>query len=191
MPAQIERWTPDRVRALIDESRAWPRYELIDGELLVTPAPRPVHQVAVVALIRLLADYVERIGMDVEVFASPADLELRAGTIVQPDVFVAPLAHGQSLPDWTPIRSLLLAVEILSPASARYDRTVKRHFFVDTADVTEYWVVDLDARLIERWRHAESRPALVDGTLEWRPLDASEPLLIDLPAFFARVHREQ
>jgi hypothetical protein len=39
MFAPAQPWTAHRVRALIDESRPWPRYELIDGELLVTPAP--------------------------------------------------------------------------------------------------------------------------------------------------------
>lgn len=44
MPAASRRWTVEEVRAMQDEERAWPRYELIDGELLVTPAPRRLHQ---------------------------------------------------------------------------------------------------------------------------------------------------
>src|ERR1700730_17091006 len=59
MPASARRWTADEVRALSDESRPGPRYELIDGELLVTPSPRPVHQIAALELARRLVDYVE------------------------------------------------------------------------------------------------------------------------------------
>ena len=54
MPAIRRRWTTAEVRSLMDESRAWPRYELIGGELLVTPAPRGTHQLVVVELVVLL-----------------------------------------------------------------------------------------------------------------------------------------
>lgn len=47
MPAIRRRWTTVEVRSLMGESRAWPRYELIGGELLVTPAPRGAHQLVV------------------------------------------------------------------------------------------------------------------------------------------------
>lgn len=94
MPAYCRRWTTAEVRELSDESRHWPRYERIDGELLVTPAPRPVHQIAVGTLFRIIADYVdgERVGLTL---ASPADLELEAGSVTQPDIFVVPSAHAR------------------------------------------------------------------------------------------------
>ena len=76
MPARsARRWSTSDVRALMDETRPWPRLELIGGELIVTPAPGGVHQVAVVESTRILADYCdrERVGI---VLDSPADLEL-------------------------------------------------------------------------------------------------------------------
>jgi Uma2 family endonuclease len=189
MPAPTQRWTADQVRALIDESRHWPRYELIDGELLVTPAPRLEHQEAVGLLLQSLYAYVraQRIG---HAFASPADIELGPGIIVQPDVFVVPLVEGRRPNAWPEIGSLLLAVEVLSPGSARYDRVTKRRFYA-RAGVPEYWVVDLDARIIERWRAGDERPEPLDERLVWHPEGASESFTLDLPSFFAEVHDER
>ena len=51
----------------------------------------------------------------------------------------------------------------------------------------EYWVVDVDARLVERWRPDDQRPELLTETIEWRPDPARPPLVIDLAAYFAEV----
>jgi Uma2 family endonuclease len=189
MPASARRWTADEVRALTDESRPGPRYELIDGELLVTPTPRPVHQIASLELARKLADYVEAEGLGLTLM-SPADLELHAGTIVQPDVFVVPAADSTPLFDWRQVRALLLAVEIISPSIARQDRETKRAFF-QRAGVPEYWVVDLDARRVERWWPGDEQPEIVREWLEWRPLASRPPFHLDLKVFFRRVVGEK
>ena len=83
MLSERRRWTVAQVRAMQEESRAWPRYELIDGELIVTPAPTIDHYRAVMWLFRALDRYLtrERVG---EAMLSPADLTLRRGTISQP-----------------------------------------------------------------------------------------------------------
>ena len=59
MPATARRWTVDEVREMQDEERPWPRYELIEGELLVTPSPVRAHQRAVAKLLLLLGPYVD------------------------------------------------------------------------------------------------------------------------------------
>src|SRR5687767_14355304 len=124
MPATRRHWTTADVRALMDESRHWPRFELIDGELLVTPAPGVIHQVAVSELLRLIAEYVEGEHLGITL-TSPADVELRPGTITQPDVFVVPTRATPSPPDviprWTDVTALLLAVEVISPSSVQTD----------------------------------------------------------------------
>lgn len=174
MPAIRRRWTTTEVRSLIDESRAWPRYELIGAELLVTPAPRGPHQLVVVEFVVLL-------------YESPADLELRPGTITQPDVFVIPASTrpaGDQL-DWSDVKSLLLAVEVLSPSSVRTDRVEKRDFYMD-ANVAEYWVVDVDARIVECWTPARETPLIARDQVTWAPAGA-EPLVIGLTALFDRV----
>lgn len=186
MPATRERWTAAAVRALPDDGN---RYELIDGELLVTPAPRSAHQRAVAELLFRLRQYLdhERVG---EVLTSPADIELEPDTIVQPDVFVVPHSDEKPAPEWSDISALLLACEVLSPGTARYDRVTKRRFF-SRARVGEYWVVDLDAELVERSRPPDERVDVISDTLIWHPSGAGTPLTIDLAAFFRRIRGER
>jgi Uma2 family endonuclease len=50
--------------------------------------------------------------------------------------------------------------------------------------VPEYWIVDVDARLVERWRPEDERPEILAEQLEWRPDPALLPLVIDLPSYF-------
>jgi Uma2 family endonuclease len=189
MPASSKRrWTTSDVRALMDESRPWPRYELISGELVVTPAPGFRHQIVVLELARILADYCDRERVGV-VVTSPSDLELVAGTITQPDIFVVPfdvLPDDDSVPTWSVVTSLRLAVEVISPSSVRIDRVEKRELYLE-APVAEYWVVDVDARMIERWFKDRETPTVARDELTWRPGGATNPLRIDLPAFFAKV----
>lgn len=182
MPQVTHAWTPDEVRALPNDGR---RYEVVSGELLVTPAPSFQHQDAVFRLTRLLSDYTERTGVGYALL-SPADIEPEDGALVQPDVFVGPLAAGRRPRSWADFSRLLLAVEVVSPSSARADRTVKRLLF-QRAGVPEYWIVDLDSALVERWRPGDDRPEVLSARLTWHPEGATAPLEIDLPAFFAQV----
>ena len=103
---------------------------------------------------------------------------------MQPDVFVVPLGAAGPPRSWRDIARLLLAVEVLSPSTARYDRIVKRGKY-QRAGVSEYWVVDLDARLVERWRPGDERPEILTDSIVWQPDGAAEPLTLDLPALFA------
>lgn len=179
-------WTTAAVRELTQEDRPWPRYELLDGELLVTPAPRGPHQTAAWEICRLLDDYVSSRRLGVTLM-SPADIELRKGTIMQPDVFVAPrgISPAGRVPEWSDITALLLAVEVLSPSTLRNDRVVKRDFYLAN-NVAEYWVVDVDARVIERWRPTQETPDLRREILEWSPR-SGDPLVIDVAALFSRI----
>ena len=160
------------------------RYEVIDGELFVSPAPAWRHQDAVFHLHRILADYLQhhRIGYP---FEAPADVVFSPTRGVQPDVFVVPLVNGHRPRHFDEVRRLLLAVEVLSPSTARADRVAKRSLFRDEG-VAEYWIVDLDARTIERSTPADSRPEMLSERLEWHPEGATEPLVIDLADYFAK-----
>lgn len=184
MPALDHRyWTAADVRDLPDDGNL---YECIDGDLLVTPAPRGRHQLAVRELFRALDAYVRWVGVG-ELLWSPADVELEPGSLVQPDLFVTRLHVGVAkFRDWTDIASLELAIEVLSPSTSRVDRGIKRKFY-QRAAVSEYWIVDLDARTIERWRPQDEQPDVVRESLRWQPDGAAEPLALDLAAFFATV----
>jgi Uma2 family endonuclease len=187
MPAETtRRWTAREVRELIDGAPlATPRYELVDGELLVTPGPGLFHQRAVVELVLALGAYlrVEPVG---HVITSPSDVELEPEFIPQPDIFVVPMAEWRRVVgDGPPIRELLLCVEILSPSSSRHDRVRKRPLY--QRHVPDYWIVDLDARLFERWAPGDDRPELVTERLVWHPRDATTSFTLDVPAFFSAI----
>jgi Uma2 family endonuclease len=183
MPQTADRWTADMVRALPDDGK---RYEVVDGELLVTPAPSAPHQRAVGGIHGRLWTYLRGKAWG-EVMSSPADISFSEDRLVQPDVFVAPLASGgRKARHWSEIRGLLLAVEVLSPSAARADRQVKRRLYQEER-VGEYWIIDLDARVVERWRPGEDRPEIVADTLTWRPDPTATPFELDLPAFFDEI----
>jgi len=183
MPALSPRtWTREEVLALPDDGN---RYELVDGELLVSGTPRPLHQVAVLALRDVLNPYVRahRLGM---LMALPADLDLSSGQVVQPDLWVAAVPAGTRIRKWEEVGIPMLAVEILSPSTARFDRVTKRMRY-QRSGVATYWIVDLDARVVEVWTPGAERPAIAVTTLTWQPDTSVAALEIDLPALFAAI----
>ncbi len=180
MPAvSPRRWTADDVRALPDEPGK--RFECVDGELLVSPSPRLPHQSMVGSIWRALEDYVraERIGAG---FVAPSDLELDRFTLVQPDVFVLPLVEGRRPRTEEELGFPLLFVEVLSPSTARYDRVVKRGRYQRYG--VEYWIVDLDARLVERWTPGADRPEILTEAITWLPSGAGSPMTLELAPLF-------
>jgi Uma2 family endonuclease len=133
------------------------RYELHDGELLVTAAPGLPHQRLVGDLFMLLRQHVQAHALG-EVFVSPVDCILSDTTVVQPDVVY--LAAAQS--SFASARGIegapTLAVEIASPSTARIDRGAKLQLYARHG-MTYYWIVDPDARSIEAY-------VLSDGVLQ-------------------------
>jgi len=190
MPAEkTRRWTAREVRDLIAaQPLHTPRYELVDGELMVTPSPAPPHQIASRLLVVALAMYLEREPV-ADVLYSPSDVELEPEDLRQPDVFVVSRAELERVVrDGNPVRELLLAIEVLSPSSGRHDRVKKRRGY--QRHVPEYWIVDLESRLVERWRPGDDRPEILTESIMWRAPAAIDTLTIPLPAFFARAFAE-
>lgn len=173
--------TIEELLALPDEGL---RHELLEGVHVVTPAPRPDHELAFMELAGLLrAALFTR--QDVALFGSRSDLTLGPRTLVQPDLFVVRKEPGKRFTHWSDLGVPVLAVEILSPTTAPYDRLTKRLIY-QKAGVGEYWVVDLDSRLVERWTPVDERPEIIHGVVRWT-LPGGATGEIDLPAFFGRV----
>lgn len=191
MPAREKQsWTAREVRDLIAAAPlATPRYELVDGELLVTPSPAPPHQLAVRHILFELALYLREQPV-AEVLTSPSDIEVEPDQVTQPDIFVlSNLELDRVVRDGFPAYELLVAIEVISPSSARYDRVTKRALY--HRRVAEYWIVDVDARVIERWRRGHDHPEILTTRLDWTPEGATRPFTLDLPSLFASAWRER
>lgn len=154
------------------------RYEVIAGELVVTPAPGLRHQQIATRLTALLYAYVSqhRLG---QVIAGPFDVLFAEGDYLEPDLIFMAADRLHLLSDRGAEGAPDLVVEIISPSTAHRDRGVKleryRHY-----GVAEYWVLDPAAHTIERWALTDgAAEPLVLGpqdTLRWRPRGAAAAL---------------
>ncbi len=140
-PPTIKRTYADYCRTPDDE-----RYELLDGELVMVPAPSTGHQRIDTRLGALLHVFVNEKDLG-EVFHAPFDVVLSETDVVQPDLlfisneraYIITPANARGAPD--------LVVEILSPSTATRDRTRKRALYARYG-VREYWLVDPDTRTV-------------------------------------------
>ena len=127
-------WTVDDVDRLPDDGL---RYELVDGVLLVTPAPLPRHQLAVGELFFVLRSAQPP---DLQAFVAPLDFRPTDRRSVQPDVLVV---RREDLGEKNITQPLLLAVEVLSPGTRSVDLLLKRGVYQESG-VASYWLVDPD-----------------------------------------------
>ena len=174
-------YTADMVRALPDDGN---RYEVVYGELLVTPAPRPWHEIIQRRLQSALDAYLRRHPIG-EVLGSRADISWGPDVLVSPDVFVVPVEQARTL-DWSKMRDLLLVAEILSPSSANHDRFIKRRRYQE-AGIPLYWIVDADEHQVEIWTPADAFPRFERESLLWHPSAAAEPFWMMLTELFRAI----
>jgi Uma2 family endonuclease len=174
MPNAVKRWTLQELHSLPDDGN---KYELVRGELFVTPPPTYDHETIGARLTQILVPYVAAHGLGL-VYHPRAVLRFQ-GSEVEPDLMVRAVAPGA---DWDRAPVPILVVEILSPTTRRRDREQKRVLYAD-AGVAEYWMVDPERRTITVV--AAGRPDVVETeTLVWSPAGASAPLAIELAALF-------
>ena len=181
MAAATKLWTVDEVRALPHEEGV--THELVDGVLYVTPAPSWRHGELVMAFYDRLHAYVAHHTV-AHVKVSPQNIVYGTRTMLQPDLFAVPLIDGRRPRTWEEAGRLLLAVEVLSPSNASYDRYVKRPRY-QRERVPDVWLVDGDSRLVERWRPDDQVPETLTDRLEWQPEPGHPGMVIDLPELFA------
>ena len=180
------RWTEAEFETARDAAPAGERWELVDGEVLVTPSPHWRHQRIILRLAFRLEEFQHAQGVGT-VFVAPLDVKLEPGLVTQPDLLVVPSGHLDDKIYF--VSRLLLAVEVLSPSSARFDRVIKRPRYQRNR-VPEYWVVDRESRTFERWQPDDERPAILSDALVWHPDGAKTPFELDVPSFFDEADAE-
>jgi Uma2 family endonuclease len=162
------------------------RYEVIDGEVLVTPSPSPNHQKVMGRLYRAIDDYVTKHRLGVVI--PDVDLLFQTGQFLRPDLLVVPESSRTGIKRRGIEATPSLVVEILSPTSSGIDLVKKPARYGDFG-IPEYWVLDPEDKSAWVWRFAEGAPTAeqVRGSLRWHPAGASEPLLIDLEQMLAPI----
>ena len=178
MPATIRRWTKELVQSLPNDGN---RYELVAGELLVTPAPAPWHEIVQMRLALSLTDYLRPLGLIDTLFPLPGDISWTPDDLVQPDIFV--VAPEDLSLDWTTYKHLRLVVEVLSPSSRRGDRVLKRKLYLQN-DVGTYWVVDPDRHVVDVWRPGDAEATTAADTITWRVTPEAPEITISLTEIF-------
>jgi Uma2 family endonuclease len=149
MPAVHANWTVEMLDALPDDGQC---YEIIDGELYVTPAPSDVHQLVVGAFFNRLHVYLRPSQLG-RAMISPADVRKgeRTRNRVQPDVFAVRLVDGKRPSYPYDLRDILLAIEVQSPSNPLLDYQVKRELYLSHG-IPEYWIANAEGRVVSRWR---------------------------------------
>lgn len=183
--APLDSWTVELLHQLPDDGQ---RYEIVEGQLHVSPAPSYLHQRAILELVLLLKPYCDQVGL--ELLFAPAAVTWSRRTEVQPDILTMPLADGRRPERFEDVGRLELAVEVLSPSTLRWDRFTKRHEY-QRRGVPMYWIVDLASRSVECWRPGDDEPEIRFDSVEWAPVADHAPIAIDLAVYFARVHDER
>ncbi len=123
------------------------RYELINGEVHVTPSPATLHQFTLQNHYESLGPYVHKNHLG-EVCLAPLDVRLGAETVLQPDlIFISDARAGIIQENWI-AGSPDLAVEVLSPSTAGHDRATKLPIYAE-ARVPEVWFIDPKAKTVE------------------------------------------
>jgi Uma2 family endonuclease len=128
--------------------------ELIDGEIIMSAAPRVPHQRVVLNLAVALKSFTDRMSLG-EVLLSPMDVHLPTGDIVEPDLVFVRQTNLDIVQDW--IRGVPdLLVEVLSPTHPDRDLIVKRNLYARNG-VPEYWIVDPDDRSVQIFKLSRDR----------------------------------
>jgi len=161
MPIAVPRYTVDQVKRFPPDGQ---RYELLDGVLLVTPAPRHLHQRVVMHLAAQL--YQALMAPGLASVATPGELEIGTHTLLDPDILVFPATFGPET-TWKQIRGWWLAVEVLSPSSRVYDRDFKRPAYL-ALGVETVWLVDPEAGTVEIWERGAASPVVERERIVWR-----------------------
>jgi Uma2 family endonuclease len=179
MRATVPRYTLQDLESFPNDGN---RYELVDGILLVTPAPLLPHDVVVMRLVRSLTLH---LGPELGAWVSGRGVvEVAPDLHLEPDVLVIP---GATLPEtWLEIRDWWLAVEVSGRGSRIYDREFKRPAYL-RAGVREVWRADLKDKCIYVSTPEQPEERREDDRVTWVPPQGPGPLVVEVKALFVGV----
>ena len=180
--AAVRGWTYEEFARLPDDGN---RYEVIAGDLYVTPPPETPHQEASARFFTQLRVFANQHGLG-KVLYAPVAVILAEGDYLEPDIVFLRRDHMQyktkrgieGPPD--------LVIEILSPTTASQDRGIKRERYAHFG-IPEYWIVDTDRRRVEvhRFDGRADQVAIVSDRLEWRPVEGGPVLELSVAELLA------
>jgi Uma2 family endonuclease len=176
-------WTYSEYARLPDDGN---RYEVLDGEVLVTPAPTPHHQKVILRLAMLLLEYVD--GRDAGWVFQDVDLLFASGHFLRPDLVVVAKDGREGITDRGVEVPPVLVVEVLSPSSGAIDRVKKPRRYLDFG-VPAYWVVDPVEGAVWIWDPGAGPDAPVreDARVRWSHPEGAPALEVDVAALVAPI----
>lgn len=177
--AQLKAWTIDDLYRLPDDGN---RYEVLHGELYVTPPPSSDHATVIARLNRILMPFVDRHGLGLIFMNHPV---IQAGeSHVEPDLIVRQPPAPKS--KWKDAPIPILVVEVLSPGTWRRDVGPKRDFYVNEVRVPDYWIIDEERRQVTLAR-PDTRDRVITDRFEWSPAGTNASLAINLDDLFVPI----
>ncbi len=163
-------WTVADLERLPDDGN---RYEILHGELLVTPLPSQGHQGVSVRLTIPIGLWCRaHTGWAIR---APGGVYISETTWLEPDVAVYPAPEYSNL-SWREMPPPLLVAEVLSKSTRKRDRHRKRPAYLSHG-VGEVWLIDERTRTVERWTSASEFPETFRDSITWTP-DATNPSLV-------------
>jgi Uma2 family endonuclease len=169
-------WTLQEVHSLPDDGN---KYEVVRGELFVTPPPTDEHETIAARLTRLIDPFVSAHGLGL-VYRPRAVMRFEQSE-VEPDLMVRqPQAHRKAR--WETASKPILIVEVLSDSTRRRDHNQKKDFYMD-AGVAEYWIVDPDWRTVTVVKPGEAE-CVEREQVTWSPAGTSAGVTIQMSDLF-------
>jgi len=167
--------TYDDYVALPDDGN---RYEVIEGELCLVPAPNLKHQRVLLKLALQLGNFVEthKIG---QIYVAPVDVVLSKINVVQPDLLFVSNGRLNILTEAGVSGAPDLAVEVLSPSTHRRDEVTKLRLY-ENFGVDEYWIVDITRSTVRVYRRSEEKLFLINELFAEKKDSLTTPLLPEL-----------
>ncbi len=178
---------PEHLKLTYDDYLNFPddgkRYEIVDGESYMAPAPQTRHQVVSINLEAILMRYTQTNNAGY-ILHAPVDVVFSATTIVQPDILFIQKGRAHIIKKNAIEGPPDLIIEILSPGNERLDRFTKMKRYA-IFGVGEYWLIDYQARTLEQYvlqgRFFERKGVFIE--------DFSPPLFPDLTIHLSQIFK--